>query len=125
MLRPNSTITAAIVSASVLCSPLAYGFDGYANIFPNTPQVQFCYASAMVGMDSVINSRIGVPPQDVVALARISKGQAEYYSHDILKTMLNAYFWEGSPHSYAINVFYQCAQISTNHSAAADDLPIP
>lgn len=120
MLRPGSFISAALLTVSLANSPVTFAFEGFANLFPNNPQVEFCYGFAMVGMDSVINSRIGVPPQDVVALARVSQGPTEHYSHEILKTMLNAYFWDGTPHSYAINVFYQCSQRMVNHSASAN-----
>lgn len=119
MLRPGSFISATLLTVFLANSPVTHAFEGFANLFPNNPQIEFCYGFAMVGMDSVINSRIGVPPQDVVALARVSQGPTEHYSHEILKTMLNAYFWDGTPHSYAINVFYQCSQRMVNHSASA------
>ena len=89
-------------------------FDQFSR-FPgaNNSAVQECYGFAMVGMDSVINSRIGVPAEHALELAKLTKvgaGFSKAYSRDMLENILNAYLWDGTPHSYAINVFFQCAQ---------------
>ncbi|NOY62231.1 MAG: hypothetical protein GXP10_03565 [Gammaproteobacteria bacterium] len=77
---------------------------------------QRCYAMAMIGLDSVINSRLGVPAEHVLRLAtnnRLSLQEVATdtrgYSIPLLKTMLAAYLWERSPHSYGVKVFYKCA----------------
>jgi len=91
----------------------SHAFENIYNIFPGNSSVQYCYGMAMIGFDSVINSRIGVPPDELVVLARmnsLSPPGEHYYSTDLLGSMFNAYLWEGSPHSYAITVFYACAQ---------------
>lgn len=70
-----------------------------------------CYGSAMLGYDSVINSRLGVPAEHALELARIKKHLLKtVYSSQLLNTILTAYLWKGSPHSYATHVFFKCAQ---------------
>jgi hypothetical protein len=75
---------------------------------------QICYAMAMMGKDSVINSRLGVPPEHVVDLARQpgtdakGKGADSKFDTTTLSVMLEAYLWKGSPHSYADRVFSDC-----------------
>jgi hypothetical protein len=75
--------------------------------------VRDCYGRAMIGYDSVINARLGIPPEHALALARLpdvaSTAGAEYRD-DILIVMWGAYLWTNSPHNYAINVFYRCAR---------------
>ncbi|MBL1260998.1 MAG: hypothetical protein COB33_010760 [Thiotrichaceae bacterium] len=71
-----------------------------------------CYGQAMVGMDSVINSRLGVPAEHALGLSlnsslRVARG--DEYSTSMLNTILAAYLWDDTPHSYAIKVFYACA----------------
>ncbi len=91
----------------------SYAFD--YNRFAGNIEAQRCYGFAMVAMDSVINSRIGVPPEHALELARLNSVSSHIdatYSIDLLDNILNAYLWEDSPHSYAINVFYRCARNS-------------
>ena len=109
-MRVRFTQLAALVLTSFLTAG-AHAFDSY-NLFPAGSGTQICYGQAMVGMDSVINSRIGVPPEHALELARVQPASLshELYSTSILETILNAYLWEGTPHSYAITVFYKCAQ---------------
>jgi len=115
MLRPQAL---ALIAAFALCAASAQtlAFDGLG-LFPHDqPSVQRCYGAAMVGMDSVINSRIGVPPEHALDLARVSKRTPvsdELFSTELLNNVLAAYLWEGTPHSYAIKVFYDCAQRQT------------
>ncbi len=71
-----------------------------------------CYGRAMIGYDSVINSRLGVPAEHALDLARVLLPEdrlPRIYSTSMLNTVLDAYFWQESPHSYAIKVFYRCA----------------
>lgn len=71
----------------------------------------------MVGFDSVINSRLGVPAEhalDMAALGtRTSLAPSRRLSTPLLTVILDAYLWDGSPHDYAVNVFYACAQRQT------------
>ena len=89
---------------------------------PNTHQEQLCYGKAMLGLDSVINSRLGVPAEHALDLARVITTRHESYSSDLLKTILNAYLWQGSPHAYAVRVFYKCANLSKDPMNDADEL---
>ena len=90
-------------------SPAASAFDG----LPRDLNAQLCYGHAMVGLDSVINSRLGVLPEDVLGLASkdpLAVALHDKYSTYLLKIIWNAYLWEGSPHDYAVGVFYRCAK---------------
>jgi hypothetical protein len=72
-----------------------------------------CFAKAMIGMDSVINSRLGVPPEHALDLTvqplQTGSSTAEYDSYT-LNVILAAYLWEDTPHTYAVKVFFGCAQ---------------
>lgn len=109
----NNFTKRLLVSLSLLTvATTASAFDNHHRFVGNS-DVQNCYGFAMVGMDSVINSRLGVPAEHALELAkltRVSSSDETTYSMDLLSNILNAYIWEGSPHSYAINMFYQCAQ---------------
>ncbi len=75
-----------------------------------------CYGQAMVGMDSVINSRLGVPAEHALGLSLNSSmhvAMGNEYSTSMLNTILAAYLWNDTPHSYAIKVFYACAARSS------------
>jgi hypothetical protein len=75
--------------------------------------VRECYGRAMIGLDSVINARLGVPAEHALALARRSAATPvadAVYRDDVLIVIWDAYLWQHSPHSYAINVFYRCAR---------------
>lgn len=100
-----------------------------------TGPMQMCFSRAMVGMDSVINSRLGVPPEHVLALAArlpqtagIKESTDESFAgqrfdEPMLTMMLAAYLWQGSPHSYAIKVFYECAAEPPVMAGRSDFLP--
>lgn len=115
---------------TMLVVPSAFAFENL-NVFPGEAKVQRCYGMAMVGMDSVINSRLGVPPEHAVELARlrnrgVAAHESENFSTELLDNILHAYLWEQSPHSYAIRVFYQCAQKNAPiRSAEAESVGIP
>lgn len=97
----------------------AYQFAAYGTT------AESCYAKAMVGMDSVINARMGVLPEHALDLSlktgTISSENRTYFT-DTLTIILDAYLWQETPHSYAINVFFQCARGGSpaTHSAQAD-----
>ena len=77
------------------------------------PAQQHCFAKAMVGMDSVINASLGVPAEHALDLV-IPNGNFQVLNGGetvkMLNVILNAYFWKQSPHSYAVKVFFHCAQ---------------
>ena len=87
-------------------SVFAYGF------VPKNNEQEACFAKAMIGMDSVINSRLGVPPEHALDLSILGAGAtaSKKYDEDLLTVILAAYLWKESPHSYAVNVFYDCAR---------------
>ncbi len=102
----------------LLCSvvPAAFASDNWEE-----PEQQ-CFAMAMVGYDSVINSRLGVPAEHALDLASIKKvahSNSTSYSPFLLKTILDAYLWPESPHTYAVKVMYRCAKHHSDslHSA--------
>ena len=78
----------------------------------------YCYGLAMVGMDSVINSRLGIHPEHLLHLAVVDPEATitlpehlyipDRYSPLLLKIIYEAYLWEGSPHEYANQVMYTC-----------------
>lgn len=85
---------------------------------PIGQDVSHCYGLAMVGMDSVINSRLGIYPEDMLHLAIIDPHaaitdpdelfSANPYSVRILKVIYEAYLWKGEPHEYAFQVLDSC-----------------
>ena len=93
-------------------SALIYSNASFAQIgeYPEGP-VQQCYAVAMIGYDTVINSRLGIPADEAVDLARLQKSsdEGDLFAPFLLKVVLEAYMWESSPHSFAVKVMYNCA----------------
>ena len=107
---------------------------GQANAFNNPALAsaqQQCYGVAMVGFDSVINSRMGVPPEHALDLATVhrytprdSQGLvdvSDIYGTYLLNVILSAYLWDGNPHSYAVSVFYRCARDRSQMQQALRD----
>ena len=89
----------------------------FADAPPLEKDAQICFGYAMVGYDSVINSRLGVPAEYALGLALknpLKKTSDERYSINVLKTALNAYMWSGSPHDYAVQVMFRCARAKGN-----------
>lgn len=80
---------------------------------PANSHEELCYGRAMIGFDSVINSRLGVPAEHALNLALVSRSATApkdtIYSKAMLNTIWDAYFWQETPHSYALKVFYRCA----------------
>lgn len=78
---------------------------------PMDAPMQLCYAKAMVGMDSVINSRLGIAPEHALELSRsaIYGTPEDPYWTNLLTVILDAYLWPGAPHDYAVRVFFACA----------------
>jgi len=74
-----------------------------------------CFAKAMIGMDSVINSRLGVPPEhalDLTVLPQQTGASTVKFDNPTLNVILAAYLWDDSPHAYAVKVFFNCARQS-------------
>lgn len=102
--------------AKILLCIVSFGLPtlslGFNDFVVDTAK-QHCFSKAMVGMDSVINAALGVPPEHAVELI-IPNGNLRHLADpdnvDILNIILSAYSWKESPHSYALNVFYRCAQ---------------
>ncbi len=92
---------------------------------PATPHEELCYGRAMIGFDSVINSRLGVPAEHALHLAVMTHPLAAptgpVYSKAMLNTIWDAYFWQESPHNYALKVFYRCATEQTALRSAKSD----
>ena len=92
---------------------------------PTNDPEYLCYSQSMIGYDSVINSRLGVPAEHALDLAVLGNRQVsstqKVYSGALLKTILDAYLWSKDPHSYAIKVFYRCAQEDTKLKSAQND----
>ena len=100
----------------VVLSLLLAGLPGYAAAYEYNAfggDQADCFAKAMIGMDSVINSRLGVPPEHALDLTiepnRTASRDAEY-DNNTLNVILSAYLWDDTPHSYAVRVFFNCAQ---------------
>lgn len=116
-------IAASLFLFSLLVSTEASAFDNP----PVEHDALYCYSYSMVGYDSVINSRLGVPAEYALGLAMknpLKIALDERYSIFILKVVLNAYLWPDSPHDYAVRVFYNCARAQGLQRGAAlgDDL---
>lgn len=83
-----------------------------ADVLANDWKEHPCYAQAMVGHDSVINARLGVPAEHalaVVGYGEVPKAGDLSDSTELLKIIWSAYSWEESPHEYSRMVFRQCA----------------
>jgi len=65
-----------------------------------------CYQNAMIGYDSVINSRVGVTPEHAIRLTD---------NKEIRNLIWNAYLWTASPHEYAIKTFTACLQTNDKY----------
>ena len=120
LLKSISLLTLLTVTSS------AYSYEA---IYAIGTDKQQCYAKAMIGFDSVINSRVGVLPEHALDLAiknnmNVSSDGAKEYSEEVLKTVLGAYLWENSPHSYAVNVFFDCAARRGNLKSAHSSINI-
>lgn len=83
----------------------------------STATAQQCYAMAMLGKDTVINARLGLPPEHALKLTRLSSSENTQHDKDVAKfdftaldIMLAAYLWNGTPQSYAASVMRDCVK---------------
>ena len=98
----------------------AHAFENLSSAL-NTEQ-QMCFSMAMVGMDSVINARLGVPAEHALELASLPVStNSQAFDTNLLNVILDAYLWRETPHSYAIKVFYGCAVESSYRKQAKID----
>lgn len=117
----------SVIAVTILCfASTAQAFESHifgaeAPVFSG--HMQTCFSHAMLGMDSVINARLGVPPEHVLALTASTTATETSFDQPVLALMLSAYLWQGSPHSYAIQVFYQCAASAPTMAERSDFLP--
>ena len=89
-------------------------------------RTQACFSRAMVGMDSVINSRLGVPAEHALALSvreEVGINREVEFDEPLLSMILAAYLWKDSAHSYAIKVFYDCATTQSVMAERSDFIP--
>lgn len=118
-------ITLLLMSAAVQSFD-PHGGQGLASAPLFDVRMQGCFSRAMIGMDSVINSRVGVPAEHALALSvqDVTNSTREaVFDEPLLKMILSAYLWEESPHSYAIKVFYECAASAPRVAGRSDFLP--
>ncbi len=113
----NLLLIGGFVSLSL--SP-AHAFENLSSAL--TTEQQMCFSMAMVGMDSVINARLGVPAEHALDLASLPvANNSEPFDTNLLNVILGAYLWQETPHSYAIKVFYGCAVKSAYRKQAQID----
>jgi len=90
---------------------LALPAAGNTNITTREHDVSYCYAYAMIGKDSVINSRLGLLPEQLIHHAKLNATRNDVtprYSPVLLKAILGAFLWKESPQSYAHAIFESC-----------------
>jgi len=71
-----------------------------------------CYSVSMVAYDTVINSDLGLPLDEVIdsmVTNNNSLQTLDIYEDYLLLVVMDAYNWEGSPHTYAVKTMFQCA----------------
>lgn len=75
-----------------------------------SPEQQMCYAKAMIGFDSVVNSRVGSYPEHALDLV-VDDDLPEKHPMSrlsLLKTIWGAYLFKGPAHAYAVQTFAKC-----------------
>lgn len=99
----------AILLAGLLFTQQAIGNTKVTAIIEY--DTDFCYAYAMIGEDSVINSRLGLFPEHLMNLAIVGNNDgahSHHYSVVLLRTILDAYMWDKSPQHYARTIMHNC-----------------
>ena len=96
-----------VMSTCSLMSVDTFAVSGMADddVYPT------CHAHAMIGFDTVINSRLGIPAELALQLARIDHDFSAVEKEFMLAlavTIMTAYQWQDSPGDYYIEVFKQC-----------------
>ena len=73
---------------------------------------QECFATAMIGYDYVVNSRVGVPIEralNTVTVDNRSPLIRDTFKYELKTVVENAYRWQNTPHMYAVKVLHDCA----------------
>jgi len=75
-----------------------------------------CYAVAMVAYDTVINSNLGLPLDEIIdsMVANNSPDTIDIYQDFLMLVVMDAYNWQGTPHTYAVKALFQCAASHSN-----------
>jgi len=74
-----------------------------------SPKEKACHATAMIGFDSVVNAGAGLEPEaSFVLIDKFVNGTIKESDIPLIKVVLGAYRWKGSPHTYAIKVYGKC-----------------
>ena len=118
--KMKHVILLLLVSLMTFTSSWAKGgavVNGFGSSLTGTEQR--CYGVSMVGYDSVINSRLGVPAEHALELAHVKVEDNSSYQPFLLKVILDAYLWYETPHAYAVKVMFNCAVNSTKLQTAA------
>jgi len=108
-----------VLLMAVISSPVVVHASDAARALESVQAILHCYGLAMVGMDSVINSRLGIYPELNLPLATIDPDSAiaspeeitsaATYSTRLLRIIYEAYLWQGEPHDYASEVLSTCS----------------
>ncbi len=107
----------SILVATVLF--LGFGSASAAETVGLSDEEQACYSVSMVGYDSVINSDLGLPLDEVIdsMVSNNSSFQTlDIYQDYLLLVVMDAYNWDGSPHTFAVKSMFQCAKKLANQS---------
>jgi hypothetical protein len=107
-----------VLLMAVIIGPTAYATEA-GRTQETALDILHCYGLAMVGMDSVINSRLGIYPELILHLATTDPRaviaspeeitSAAPYSARLLRVIYEAYLWQGEPHEYASQVLATCS----------------
>ena len=106
MFRRCAVILAAILLSFSFGNVSAAGGSGLSEV------EQACYSVSMVGYDTVINSDLGLPLDEVIDSMVTNNDNLQtldIYQDYLLLIVMDAYNWEGSPHTYAVKVMFNCA----------------
>ncbi len=97
-----------ILAAAFLCLVLSH--STYASTLSQSEEE--CYAVAMVAYDTVINADLGLPLDEIID-SMVKNGTSmntiDIYQDYLILVVMEAYNWEGSPHTYAVKTLYNCA----------------
>ena len=98
-----------LIIGIILSFTATHGLASEGSQFSDNEEI--CYAEGMIGLDSVINARLGVRAEEVLVLAQISNSTSMVigYVESLLRIIYGAYLWEGDPYGYAMRIFHQCA----------------
>lgn len=95
-----------IVIVAIVCSAPTKA-DHEAEIYEG------CYALGMVAYDSVINSRLEVPPETAMGILGGAEADAMMGLEEkkmFMRVILGAYLWQDDAHSYAMATYNDCLE---------------